>query len=160
MGIARNLAHGRPDDIALLVGFNHGAVLAAVGRQLYTARRPEICIQALYVMGNIATGSEAHKEAVMACLVPPRHLAQGPNGAPLLLNFLHSPDGPQLRVAALWCVVNLSFPEGPGVQSRVARMRVAGLEQQLRALVSDPCLDVKDRAVTALEQFLQAGYLN
>lgn len=39
------------------------------------------------------------------------------------------------------------------MKGRVVRLRDAGFEQQLRNLLNDPELDVKDRVKTALEHF-------
>ena len=56
-------------------------------------------------------------------------------------------------MAAVWCVINLTWPDDHGVKYRVVRLREAGFEVQLRTLLDDPDLDVKDRVKTALSHF-------
>eukprot|EP00897_Mesotaenium_endlicherianum_P006392 jgi/Mesen1/5781/ME000293S04936 len=139
LGLLRNLVHGSSVDVQLMVAAEGGQVIRAAERQLYSARTPEILVQ-------------NHKELVMSALVaPPPGCQPGPHVGPLRRHLQASSY--QVRVAACWCAINLSFHGGPGVGSRVARMREAGVEQQLRVLENDTWLDVKDRATTALEQF-------
>lgn len=66
-------------------------MLEVVDRKLATSERPEVCVQALYVMVNIATGTEGHKERVMATCTPL-----------LLGKFLADESNSQIRVAAVW----------------------------------------------------------
>lgn len=66
-------------------------VLEVVDRKLATSQRPEVCVQALYVMVNVATGTEEHKERVMGTCTPA-----------VLGKFLGDESNPQIRVAAVW----------------------------------------------------------
>ena len=95
--------------------------------------------QGVYVLSNIAAGNEFHKESVMRFVAP----NSGCNNTSPILRFLQDASNPQLRVAAVWCVMNLSYPDSSGAVTRVARLRDAGIEQQLSRMVHDPCMDVK-----------------
>jgi hypothetical protein len=53
----------------------------------------------------------------------------------------------------VWCVINLTWPEDNGMKYRVMKLRDSGFEVQLRSLLDDSDLDVKDRVKTALEHF-------
>lgn len=101
-------------------------------------------LQALNVINNAATGSEAHKEAVMD-LVAPRQSINYSLQIPWLTRFLQDMSNCLLRVVAVWCIINLTYPGGEGTISRVARLRDAGFELQLQKMADDPCLDVKVR---------------
>ena len=58
-----------------------------------------------------------------------------------------------IRVGAIWVVINLTDPKDAGTQGRIRKFREAGFEEKLRNLLDDPELDVRDRAKTALEYF-------
>ena len=89
-------------------------------------------IQGMYVLGNVASGNEFHKEAVMHQL-----LLQS-----VIIKHLQNNDS-RLRTAAVWALVNLTFPGSPGANGRVIKLRNAGITSQLKNMVNDPCLDVK-----------------
>lgn len=87
---------------------------------------------------NVATGNEFHKEAVIHQLFP-----QDDNTTqPILIKFLQSNDS-KLRMAAVWTVVNLTFPGSLGASGRFVKLRSAGIFSQIKSMVNDPCLDVK-----------------
>ena len=92
----------------------------------------------MYVLSNIAAGNEFHKEAVMKFVAPGAGFGASP-----MLRFLQDKSNSQLRVAAVWCVMNLSYPDSSGAATRVVMLREAGIEQQLTKMVDDPCMDVK-----------------
>ncbi|KAF5193379.1 Armadillo repeat-containing protein [Thalictrum thalictroides] len=142
LALVRNLVDGGISSIEH-VFVEGGIIINAVGRQVRNASKSEVCIQGIYILGNIATGSESHKEAVMHQL-----LQEAPS---VLLKFLKCSDA-RLRVAAIWCVVNLTYPGGPGSSVRVARLRDSGIISQIKSMVNDSCLDAKFRVRTALEQ--------
>lgn len=90
------------------------------------------------MLGNVASGNEFHKEAVMQQL-----LSQVNNETQsFIIKFLQSNDS-RLRTAAVWAVVNLTFPSSPGAFCRLVKLRSAGVVPQIRNMVNDPCLDVK-----------------
>ena len=91
----------------------------------------------MYVLGNIASGNEFHKEAVMQLLFPQE------NGSHFFFNqFLQSSDS-HLRTAALWVIVNLTFPASPGAFGRIVNLRRFGIVSQIKRMVNDSCMDVK-----------------
>ncbi|KAF3452534.1 hypothetical protein FNV43_RR02967 [Rhamnella rubrinervis] len=151
LALVRNLVDGCINSVEFV--FSEGSIiLDAVGRQLRSASKTEIGIQGLYVLNNVASGNEFHKEAVMHQLIP-----QAENGMhSFVIKFLQSNDG-QLRTAAVWTVVNLTFPSSPGAFDRLVKLRNAGIVSQIKNMVNDPCLDVKLRVRTALGQFMTFG---
>lgn len=92
----------------------------------------------MYVLCNVASGNEFHKEAVMHQLL----MQAVPDAFSIVVKFLQNNDC-QLRIAAVWALVNLTSPSSPGAFGRVVILRSAGVVQQLKTMVTDPCLDVK-----------------
>eukprot|EP01018_Ginkgo_biloba_P032742 Gb_32695 [translate_table: standard] len=156
LAFVRNLVYGSVESVQQVFA-EDGLILSAVVKQLWIATRPEVCTQGLYVLSNIAAGNEYHKEEVM-CYVAP--YVQGECMPSPLLRFLLEMNNPQVRIAAVWCIMNLSYPDSPGLAMRVARLSDAGILSQIEKMVDDPCLDVKDRVKTALEQFMAVGNLS
>ncbi|XAR62337.1 hypothetical protein NMG60_11017061 [Bertholletia excelsa] len=129
-----------------------GHVLHAVGKQLRTALKADVLVQGMYVLSNVASGNEFYKEAVINQLLP----QMGNNTDSILVKHLQSNDS-RLRTAAVWTIVNLTFPGIPGAHDRVLKLRNSGIVSQLKNMVNDPCLDVKLRVRTALGQFMTFG---
>ncbi|KAK7301832.1 hypothetical protein RJT34_12708 [Clitoria ternatea] len=124
-----------------------GIILNAVGRLLRKSSKVEIGMQGLYVLSNIASGKEFHKEAVMQLLFP-----QHDNGSlPSFNQFLQSNDS-RMRTAAVWVIVNLTFPKSVGSFGRTVNLHSLGIVSQLKRMVEDTCMDVKLRAEHALGQ--------
>lgn len=147
LGLLRNLVDGCMDSIEFVFA-EDGVLLDAIGRQLQSAFNAEIGIQGMYVLCNVTSGNDFHKEAVMHLLVP-----QVDNGTQsFLIKFLQSSDS-QLRAAVVWTIINLTFPSIPGAFGRLQKLRNAGIVSQLKNMVDDPCLEVKLRVKTALRQF-------
>lgn len=96
--------------------------------------------QGMYVLSNIASGREIHKDSVMDLL-----LRNTGNGNPLyILKFLQNNDS-RLRTASVWVMVNLTIPSCLGASGRTVKLRNTGIISQLKNMVNDPCLDVKVR---------------
>ena len=95
-------------------------------------------MQGMYALGNVASGNEFHKEAVMHQLLP----QIGDTTQLIIIKHLQNNDS-RLRTAAVWALVNLTFPSSPGAHGRVVKLRNAGITSQLKNMVNDPCLDVK-----------------
>ncbi|XP_057953450.1 uncharacterized protein LOC131147850 isoform X2 [Malania oleifera] len=151
LAFVRNLVDGCIDSVEYVFA-EDGIILHAVGRQLQSAEKAEVGIQGMYVLSNVATGNEFHKEAVMHQI-----LAQAGNSSQsVMLKFLQSNDS-QLRTAAIWAIVNLIFPCSPGAFSRLVKLRDAGIVSQIKNMIEDPCLDVKLRARTVLGQSMTFG---
>lgn len=151
LALVCNLVDGPLDSIQHVFA-EDALLLHAVGQQLQSASKAEVLIQGMYVFTNVASGNEVHKEAVMQELFPP--LANECES--IMSKFLHSDDS-RLRTAAVWALVNLTFPSSSGAFGRVMKLRNAGIVSQLKNMVNDPCLDVKLRARTALGQSINSG---
>ncbi|XP_051143565.1 uncharacterized protein LOC127259988 [Andrographis paniculata] len=148
LALVRNLVDGSVNSIEYVFG-DDALLLHAIGRQLHSSTKPEVLVQGMYTLSNVASGNEHHKEAVMNQLFP----QVGTHMETILLKFLQS-DNSQLRTAAVWAIVNLTFPSSSGAFSRSAELRNAGIVSQLKNMVNDPCLDVKLRTRTALGQLI------
>lgn len=150
LAFVRNLVYGSVESVQQIF-VEDGIILRAVVQQLRVATGPEVCTQGLYVLCNVAAGNEFHKDEVMHFVVASLQEACIP-----LNRFLQDMNNSQLRVAAVWCIMNLSYPDSPGVLYRIDRLINAGFLLHLQNMTDDPCLDVKDRVKTAMEQFMAA----
>lgn len=146
LALVRNLVDGTVNSVEYVFG-DDALLLQAIGRQLRNTSKAEVLIQGMYTLSNVASGNEHHKEAVMNQLFP----QGGASSETILLKFLQS-DNCQLRTAAVWAIVNLTFPSSSGASSRASELRNAGIFSQLKNMVNDSCLDVKLRTKTALSQ--------
>ncbi|KAL3828189.1 hypothetical protein ACJIZ3_016991 [Penstemon smallii] len=151
LALVRNLVDGTLNSIDYVFGEN-GLLLHAIGKQLWSTSKVEVLIQGMYTLSNVASGNELHKEAVMDQLFPKTINDK----ETVLVMFMQSADS-RLRTAAVWALVNLTFPSSPGACGRVTKLQNAGIVCQLKNIVNDPCLDVKLRARTALGQLIMFG---
>ncbi|KAL4198347.1 hypothetical protein AMTRI_Chr03g45410 [Amborella trichopoda] len=151
--LLRNLVNGNVDCINYVFA-EDGLIINAVTRQVWNASSVGICIQGIYVLANIAAGDEFHKEEVMRILFP---LPEDGRNQSILIKFLQDSSSPKLRVATLWCIINLSHLDSPGAVDRIARIRGAGITCAIKIMVNDPCLDVKFRAKMAMDQLMASG---
>ncbi|CAH9050627.1 unnamed protein product [Cuscuta europaea] len=153
LALVRNLVSGTIDCIDYVFS-EDSLLLHAVGRQLQSASKPEILIQGMYVLSNVASGNEFHKEAVMHQLFPS---SSNDTTASVVFKFLQSSDS-RVRMAAVWALVNLTLPScTPGTFGRVLKLHDSGIISQLKNMVNDPCLDVKLRARTVIGQSMTSG---
>ncbi|VYS48758.1 unnamed protein product [Arabidopsis thaliana] len=151
LALLRNLVDGCISSIEFVFD-EDGLILDTVGRQLRKAPQAQMAIQGMYVLTNVASGTELHKEAVMEQLFP-----QAKAGSEnFMLKFLQS-DESQLRSAAVWTIINLISPSSPGAFDRHVKLRNAGIIPQLKNMVNDACLDVKIRIRTVLGQSMSFG---
>ncbi|KAF2287379.1 hypothetical protein GH714_039783 [Hevea brasiliensis] len=151
LAFVRNLIEGSISSVEF-VFTESGIILDAVRKQLENTSKAEVGIQGMYVLCNLASGNEFHKEAVMQQL-----LSQVDNETQsFIIKFLQSNDS-RLRTAAVWAIVNLTFPSSPGAFCRLVKLRSAGIVPQIRNMVNDPCLDVKLRVRTVLGQAMTFG---
>lgn len=151
LALVRNLIDGCISSVDYVLA-EDGIILNAVGRQLQNPSKVEVGIQGMYVLSNLATGNQFHKEAVMDQLLP----EAGNSTQSVLIKFLQSADS-RLRTAAIWAVLNLTFPSSPGAYERVVKLRNAGILPQIKNMVSDPCMDVKLRVRTVLGHSMTFG---
>lgn len=94
----------------------------------------------MYVLSNVATGKESHKEAVMNQLLPQAISSRDPF---FVIRFLQSNDS-RLRTATVWALLNVTCPSSdPGVFGRYIKLQAVGIITQIKSMINDPCLDVK-----------------
>lgn len=91
---------------------------------------------------NVSTGNEKHKTAII-------------KNEAILKGILNNTSHPSssVRVATVWCVINLTWPEDAGSSERVRLLKRLGFEERLRNMLDDSDMDVKDRVKTALQHF-------
>ncbi|XP_020104489.1 armadillo repeat-containing protein 8 [Ananas comosus] len=144
-----NFVDGCGDSIKHLFAEDN-EILNVISRQLCNSCAPGVCIQGMFALSNIAAVNESLKAAVMNCVIPP----ETDNSTPLfILKFLQNKDK-SLRVASLWCILNLVYPGCESSSSRIARLKDVGIISQLNTMVNDPCLDCKLRVRMVLEKCL------
>ncbi|KAI8903788.1 armadillo-type protein [Gorgonomyces haynaldii] len=139
MCLLRNLACGSVRDIEFVFnGLGEHHLLSLLETKMNAST--EILVQALYVLVNIGIGNMIHKEAIM------KHQ---PILDKIMQNLHHS--SPLVRVASIWCIINLTWVEDPGAERRIAILKDTGVVQKLEYLVeNDDTADVRDRAKAAL----------
>ncbi|XP_047325002.1 armadillo repeat-containing protein 8-like isoform X2 [Impatiens glandulifera] len=147
LAFVRNLVDG-PLECIDYVFAEGGLLLQAVCRQIRSALKDEVLVQGLYILCNVASGNEFHKEAVMQALLYPID-----NSQPMILRFLQSSNS-QLQTVSTWAIINLISPSSPGSSDRAVKLKNIGIIPQLKILVNDSCLDVKLRVKTALGLFM------
>ncbi|KAJ1410860.1 Armadillo-type fold [Sesbania bispinosa] len=151
LALVRNFVDGSIDCIEYAFA-EDGIILDAVGRQLRKSSKIEIGIQGMYILSNIASGNESHKEAIMQLFFP-----QTENESHSFFSqYLQSNDS-HLRTSSVWVIVNLTFPASPGAFGRIVKLRNFGIVSQIKRMVNDSCMDVKLRARLALGQIITFG---
>ncbi|KAI8916597.1 armadillo-type protein [Powellomyces hirtus] len=144
LNLLRNLACGKEVDIEqVFEGLGEERVLDILEAKLTkSASHDDIVLQALYVIVNVATGNQRHKSAIM-------------NRESILLSVwgFMSHSKSSIRVATIWCIINLTWTDDVGSQERVARLRALGFEPRLQNMMEDLNMDVKDRVKTAFTNF-------
>ncbi|XP_020227625.1 armadillo repeat-containing protein 8 [Cajanus cajan] len=149
--LMRNLVDGSMDCVEYAFA-GGGIILDAVGRQLQKFSKFGIGIQAMYLLVNIASGNETHKDAIMQLL-----FSQAENVSHSFFSrFLRSSDN-ILRTAAVWIIVNLTSLASPGAIDRIVKLHNVGIVSQIKRMANDPCMDVKLRAKQALGQIATLG---
>ncbi|KAJ1255584.1 hypothetical protein BS78_05G225100 [Paspalum vaginatum] len=146
LALVHNLVDGYLESANYVIG-EDGMVIDAISRQLNNASAPGVCIQGMFVLANIAAGNELSKEAVMRVILPHRTDCVKPT---FVVKFLQSKDK-QLRVATLWCLLNLIYPKCDASSGRVVRLQNSGVIPQVKNMINDPCLDCKLRVRMVLE---------
>ncbi|KAJ3093849.1 hypothetical protein HDU97_008938 [Phlyctochytrium planicorne] len=155
LNLLRNLACKKESDIEdVFNGLNESVLMSVLEGKLCWASEElkkgvipssgidDIILQTLYVIVNISTGSERHKSAVMA-------------SATLLNAIMHfmSHEKSTIRVATVWCVINLSEVDDGGSQQRINALKQRGFDVKLRYMADDVDSDVRGRVKTALANF-------
>ncbi|KAJ3675260.1 hypothetical protein LUZ60_004302 [Juncus effusus] len=145
LALASNFVDGCGDSTQLLFSDDY-SILNAVSRQLQSTNSPRVCIQGMIFLTNIAAGSDSHKDAVLNSIMFPSN-KESKN---MITGFLRSKER-QLRLATLWCLVNLVHTDHQ--KTRVRSLIYAGVVDQLSVMKDDdPCLDCKLRVGMVLDQ--------
>ncbi|CAG8516562.1 7810_t:CDS:10 [Funneliformis mosseae] len=146
LNLLRNLACTRQHDIEeVFKGLSESRLMNVIENKLHWWNE-EIIKQVLYVINNIATGNERHKSAIM----------NRANILKYILTYMGHTN-PEIRVVAMWVVINLSWMEDKSASSqvRVQKLREMGFEEKVKSMTNDDNLDVRERVKTALNQFSQ-----
>ncbi|KNE63119.1 hypothetical protein AMAG_08283 [Allomyces macrogynus ATCC 38327] len=141
LNLVRNLVHGGDADVDdVVTGLGADRAVAAVVAALEDTTLA-VAVQALYVVVNLAAGNDAHKDLVMRSDAIMRHVvsALGSGAA-------------DVRLGAVWAVINLTWPEESEAGTRVAALRAMGVERRLQEMANDPDAKVVDRVKAALMQ--------
>lgn len=106
---------------------------------------PELLLTTIFILVHIAAGTPRHR----SILIGEQALLRS------VLPFFSHPDR-RIRVACVWFVSNLTWVDNasdtPAARIRALELRALGFEERLRVAASDPDLDVRERAKTALDQ--------
>eukprot|EP00252_Welwitschia_mirabilis_P026751 TRINITY_DN8893_c0_g1_i1.p1 TRINITY_DN8893_c0_g1~~TRINITY_DN8893_c0_g1_i1.p1 ORF type:complete len:653 (+),score=118.01 TRINITY_DN8893_c0_g1_i1:341-2299(+) len=152
LAFVRNLVHGNVESIWQFLGEDE-LLFKSILRRLHISKAPEVCSQGLYVLTNIAAGNVVHKDKILNSIVS---TSLQEEHVPLL-QFLQDTSSSNLRVAAVWCLTNICYPDSPGVDQRMERLKDTGIPQQLQQMIDDPCVDVRDRVKTVFDQIMAPG---
>jgi hypothetical protein len=146
LNLIRNLVCEKEQDIAeVLARFGEARLIRLIESKMASCQE-EIVIHACYIVANACTAaSVAPKEAVM-------------NSRVILdkISALLQPGQPSaIQLAALWCVINLTWTDDTGSAERIGLLRRRGIEKQLQGLMKGPGLvaDLRERVQTALDNF-------
>ena len=112
---------------------------------LHRYQFPELLLTTVFILVHIAAGTPRHR----SILISEQTLLRS-----VLPLFSHTDR--RLRVACVWLVSNLTWVDNasdtPAARIRALELRALGFEERLRVAASDPELDVRERAKTALDQ--------
>ncbi|GAA99035.1 uncharacterized protein L969DRAFT_84223 [Mixia osmundae IAM 14324] len=147
LSLLRNIACTRVEDVEMaLQGMGPEACFDMLNRKL-CSKQSEVTLQAVYVLLNIATGDVRHKQEIMD---RPDLLKS------LLATLWH--ESPDIRIAALWCIINLTPSERKGAYEVARKFAAQGVGSRLEKLKEDSCYDVSERAADILDTFQWAGF--
>ena len=97
-------------------------------------------------MVNVSIGNGKHKDSILSR-----------DQILVLLQKLMTHESGSIRVATIWCLINLTWADDSNSTLRVSRLRNFGFEEKLRTMLEDTDLDVIDRVKTALSHFSGGG---
>eukprot|EP01104_Vermistella_antarctica_P002976 TRINITY_DN13149_c0_g1_i1.p1 TRINITY_DN13149_c0_g1~~TRINITY_DN13149_c0_g1_i1.p1 ORF type:complete len:645 (-),score=148.50 TRINITY_DN13149_c0_g1_i1:41-1975(-) len=144
VAIARNLVHGNVEGMVNVEG-GQGLLRACVNLVEESTPAP-LLIEALYTVANALTGDSEHKDIICSFGLLPR-----------LSHTLEATTSPAVRVAGLWCVVNFIWRDQFKFADRVSTLRSHRFSVVIERLLSDPNLEVADRARMCLDLLCVGG---
>ncbi|KAJ8325837.1 hypothetical protein O5D80_006024 [Batrachochytrium dendrobatidis] len=141
LNLVRNAACGNEQDVEVVFnGFRGTDLLGLLERKLSTMpSNHDIVTQILYIVVNLAIGTAERKASIMSKTELLKRVFE-------YMDHEHT----EIRLASVWCAINLTWIDDENVQSRVMQLCQLGLEDLLTRRLNDESLDVKDRAKTAL----------
>lgn len=148
IGTLRNLVCGSDQDVDRAVrGCGGPEAFFHMLEARMTQSNARSLEQLLYVVCNVTAGdSAARKDGLL----------QREKLVMLIMSNLRHPIA-RVKVAALWCVINITAPESEGAKLRQAELvKIGVLSTIVELLISDD-LDVKDRSRSVMEQFSVFG---
>ncbi|GAX79437.1 hypothetical protein CEUSTIGMA_g6878.t1 [Chlamydomonas eustigma] len=155
MCIVRNLCMGYEPSLQAVLNWGGSDLLACLEEKIdpTSCAHSSVVEHALYTVVNMLAGWEKQKEAVMQSNLPTmlmHILRTSPPATPASLQTL------DLRVPALWCIINLVWLQGSmqsAVSLRVQKLRDLGIVEVLQNLQhSRNSRDVCERAKTAMDR--------
>jgi len=141
--LMRNLVSGHETHVQLILDWCGQDLCIFEAMAVHLNSSDLACIkQVLYIVCNIASGGRLHKMMLMAQQDLISRVVE-----------LMSADCPEARLAAVWCIINLTWPHDPGASQRVSQLVALGCDDTLQQLVNDSDANMKDRVQLALTQF-------
>eukprot|EP00210_Caulerpa_lentillifera_P009500 g9060.t1 len=137
--------------IQYVISWSSNELLLVIHEKLHQPMdsHPEVIVAALKVTSNISTALPEHQLAVMDSGIPGR-----------LIPCLRDERSQDVRAAAVWCVINLTWMEQGQSNStqddariRAMTLRELGVEAELKQMQSDESLNIRERVKTALGFF-------
>ncbi|KAI9596170.1 armadillo-type protein [Syncephalis fuscata] len=144
-GLLRNLICGKETDVAIVLeGIGENVLLDQLSSKLRHTNT-QVVVQTIYVIANMATGSEQHKTSLMenSSII---------NGIVECLDH----EATAVREGAVWCIINLCWYENTapnelrGVRERIRKFNSFGVLDRIRQLANDPDPNLRERVATAL----------
>ncbi|KAJ3378983.1 Armadillo repeat-containing protein 8 [Entophlyctis sp. JEL0112] len=151
LNLLRNLVCGKLDDIeSVFFGFGEAALSILFDKKLAdkeccSTSDDSVILQTLYIIVNVATGNEKHKGMIM-----------GNDSVLRSVLRLMNHEKPLIRLASVWCVINLSEQDEQSPKysrDRLEALRNMGFLDNLKKLLSDDDADVRERVKTAMKNF-------
>lgn len=107
--------------------------------------QPEIVESVLYILVHIAASDPRHRNLLIS----------QPKVLELVIPYLSHPDH-EVRVPAVWMVINLTVPDDSSdisaCRDRIRRLNEMGFYDRIREMDQDPSQDARERSMTAMHQ--------
>jgi hypothetical protein len=145
LNLIRNLVCEKEQDVnEVLSSFGQESLIKLLEAKMASPKE-EILVHSLYIVANSCTAASAvPKEAALESDVIMKKVA----------SLLQPGQSSQLQLAALWCVINLTWTDDTGSTERINKLRGLGIERMLQGLLrAGLAHDVRDRVQTALDNF-------